>query len=67
MLSARTRSHLKNAKSGKRRASVKIKRHGKSVKKPAKNAHQVQLNKFQQKLLQLKRVEGPKTLHYSIF
>ena len=67
MLSARTRAHLKNAKSGRRRASVKIKRHGKSVKKPAKNAHQVQLNKFQQKLLQLKRVEGPKTFHYSIF
>ena len=50
MLSARTRAHLKNVKNGRRRASVKIKRHGKNVKKPAKNAHQVQLNKFQLQL-----------------
>ena len=50
MLSARTRAQPKNVKSGRRRASVKIKRHGKNVKKLAKNAHQVQLNKFQLQL-----------------
>ena len=41
MLNARTRAHLRNAKSGRRRASAKTRRHGKSAWQHAKNAHKV--------------------------
>jgi len=39
VLNARTRAHLRNAKSGRRRASAKTRRHGKSAWQHAKNAH----------------------------
>ena len=41
MLTARTRFRLRNAKSLKRRASAKTRRHGKSACLHAKNAHKV--------------------------